>query len=291
MSRATNIDCISKLITAKKQPREYLAAIANTLTKIIDISGADTSLIDVDLKGSTTDLCSGREKDQDNLLLAIASRYPDLPRPEEDTKDSDIQNQRHLHHFHKGLDDGHRTSRGRRRRSHILSGVWATNHPSTHVSKTIPWYGDVGGGGRSSQRLGSLPMAAASQPSPLDSTRQWSNHWVYKRNLMGDSGLLAVRGDPNNNREFQPNSIRLGVDNTTALNCTMTSQDLVFAKPRLVQLNFWAMDVLKEGDLDTFWVEPVLNPADRASREVTLSSLLLDPSTAEVMREFDVPEL
>nr|CAD7461511.1 unnamed protein product [Timema tahoe] len=39
-------DGISKLIAAKQQHREHLVAIADTLTKITDISGADASLID-----------------------------------------------------------------------------------------------------------------------------------------------------------------------------------------------------------------------------------------------------
>nr|CAD7456037.1 unnamed protein product [Timema tahoe] len=59
-SQATNIECIFKLIVAKKQHREHLASLANTLTKITDISGADASLIDVDFEGSTMDLRSGK---------------------------------------------------------------------------------------------------------------------------------------------------------------------------------------------------------------------------------------
>ncbi|CAG2053203.1 unnamed protein product, partial [Timema podura] len=59
-SQATNIECILKLIVAKKQHREHLASLANTLTKITDISGANASLIDVDFEGSTMDLRSGK---------------------------------------------------------------------------------------------------------------------------------------------------------------------------------------------------------------------------------------
>nr|CAD7398659.1 unnamed protein product [Timema cristinae] len=35
----------------------------------------------------------------------------------------------------------------------------------------------------------------------------------------------------------------------------------------MVKLHSWAMDVLGEVDMDTFWVERALNPADRESRE------------------------
>nr|CAD7414247.1 unnamed protein product [Timema cristinae] len=60
MSQATNINCLSKFIAAKKQHWEHLAAIANTLTTITDINAADISLIDVDLEDSIMDLHSGK---------------------------------------------------------------------------------------------------------------------------------------------------------------------------------------------------------------------------------------